>query len=166
MLTGVFIYWGWDSAVTLNEETEDSGSGPGKSAVVSTVILLVTYVLVTTAAQAYGGPDSCSIDNADDVLRAARRRRARVTARQAADHRGADLGARLDADDDPADRRGPRCRWPAPRRDAGALGRVHPRFLTPDVSTIVIGVVSTVWFVVLSASSARTSSSTRSPRWR
>ncbi len=24
LLTGVFIYWGWESAVNLNEETEDS----------------------------------------------------------------------------------------------------------------------------------------------
>ena len=32
LLTGVFIYWGWESAVNLNEETEDSDSAPGKAA--------------------------------------------------------------------------------------------------------------------------------------
>ena len=30
-----------------------------------------------------------------------------------------------------------------------ALGRVHPRYLTPHVSTIVIGVLATVWYVPL-----------------
>ena len=30
-----------------------------------------------------------------------------------------------------------------------AFGRVHPRFLTPHVSTITIGVVAAVWFGVL-----------------
>ena len=33
ILVAVFIYWGWDSAVTVNEETEDPHEGPGKSAV-------------------------------------------------------------------------------------------------------------------------------------
>jgi amino acid transporter len=31
------------------------------------------------------------------------------------------------------------------------LGRIHPRFLTPHVSTVVIGVLATVWYVVVSA---------------
>ena len=46
LLIGVFIYWGWESAVNLTEETEDSRSAPGLAAVLSTLILLVTYVSV------------------------------------------------------------------------------------------------------------------------
>ena len=49
VLTGVFIYWGWESAVNLNEETTDSNSSPGLAAIASTVILLLTYVLTTVA---------------------------------------------------------------------------------------------------------------------
>jgi amino acid transporter len=30
-----------------------------------------------------------------------------------------------------------------------ALGRVHPRFLTPHVSTITVGVIAAIWFGVL-----------------
>ena len=56
MLTGVFIYWGWESAVNLTEETEDSVSAPGVAGVSSTVILLGTYILVTVAVIAYAGP--------------------------------------------------------------------------------------------------------------
>jgi amino acid transporter len=54
-LAGVFIYWGWDSAVAANEETTDAHVTPGRAAVISTIVLLVTYVVVTVAAQAYAG---------------------------------------------------------------------------------------------------------------
>jgi len=40
VLLGVFIYWGWDSGVAVNEESEDSARGPGRAAVVSTLLLL------------------------------------------------------------------------------------------------------------------------------
>src|SRR5215813_2660399 len=49
ILAAVFIYWGWDSAVAANEETRDSKVTPGRAAVISTVILLFTYVIVAVA---------------------------------------------------------------------------------------------------------------------
>jgi amino acid transporter len=55
MLIALFIYWGWDTAVSVNEETKDSSRVPGIAAVTSTLVLLVTYVLVTVAAEAYAG---------------------------------------------------------------------------------------------------------------
>jgi amino acid transporter len=55
ILAAIFIYWGWDTAVSLNEETKDKDKLPGQAAVISTVVLLLTYVLVTTAAQAFAG---------------------------------------------------------------------------------------------------------------
>ena len=57
LLLGVFAYWGWESAVNLAEETTDGASTPGRAAVWSTVILLVTYVAVATAVVAYAGLD-------------------------------------------------------------------------------------------------------------
>ncbi|WP_031475750.1 APC family permease [Streptomyces bicolor] len=56
LLLGVFIYWGWESAVNLTEEVEDSATAPGKAAVWSTVVLLVTYVAVAYAVVTYAGP--------------------------------------------------------------------------------------------------------------
>lgn len=44
MLLGVFAYWGWESAVNLNEESEDAVEAPGRAGVVSTVILLFVYL--------------------------------------------------------------------------------------------------------------------------
>src|ERR1700689_709034 len=51
----LFIYWGWDTAVSVNEETKDKAKTPGRAAIISTVILLVTYVVVILAAQSYSG---------------------------------------------------------------------------------------------------------------
>src|SRR5207302_4767628 len=55
VLLGIFIYWGWDSGVAVNEESRDRTHGPGKAAIVSTLILLLTYVLVPAAAQSSHG---------------------------------------------------------------------------------------------------------------
>jgi amino acid transporter len=51
----VFIYWGWDTALSVNEETKDPSKTPGRAAMLSTVILLVTYAIVIFAAQAFAG---------------------------------------------------------------------------------------------------------------
>jgi amino acid transporter len=73
LLLAVFVYWGWDTAVSINEETKDSARTPGRAAVLSTILLLVTYGLVTIAAQAYAGVGDkgsglANPDNSGDVL--------------------------------------------------------------------------------------------------
>ena len=55
MLVAVFLYWGWDTAVACNEEADDPGRTPGRAAVLSTVLLLVTYALVAVATVAFAG---------------------------------------------------------------------------------------------------------------
>jgi amino acid transporter len=55
LLLGVFAYWGWESAVNLTEETTNSRTAPGWAAVLSTVILLLTYLGVATAVLAFAG---------------------------------------------------------------------------------------------------------------
>ena len=68
LLIGVFIYWGWESAVNLTEETRDSARAPGLAAVVSTVILLVTYVVVSIAVLAYAGLETLAEYDDDDAI--------------------------------------------------------------------------------------------------
>jgi amino acid transporter len=51
----LFIYWGWDTAVSVNEETKDAQTIPGRAAVLSTLVLLATYALVILATQSYAG---------------------------------------------------------------------------------------------------------------
>ncbi|MBJ7331133.1 MAG: APC family permease [Solirubrobacteraceae bacterium] len=147
VLLGVFIYWGWDSTVTVNEESTNSSETPGRAALVSTVILLLIYVVVAIAAQAYGGPEEL-VKNADDVLSALGE---------------SVFGSPLDkiliiavltsAAASTQTTILPTARTSLSMARAGAmpesLGRVHSRFLTPHVSTILMGSLSIVWYVVL-----------------
>ncbi len=69
----VFIYWGWDTAVSVNEETKDKNKTPGRAAMLSTVILLVTYALVIFSMQSFAGTKTTgnglgNSANAGDVL--------------------------------------------------------------------------------------------------
>ena len=69
----LFIYWGWDTAVAVNEETKDPAKTPGRAAILSTVILLVTYVIVILSAQSFAGVGTSGIglgnsNNTGDVL--------------------------------------------------------------------------------------------------
>lgn len=76
-LLALFIYWGWDTCLALTEETKDPKRTPGRAALLTTVILLVTYVSVTIAAMMYAGLGETGTglgnpDNADDFFLAIR----------------------------------------------------------------------------------------------
>lgn len=73
LLLAVFIYWGFDTAVSVNEETKDARKTPGRAAVTATFVLLAIYVVVTTATQAYAGIGTRGLglgnpNNANDVF--------------------------------------------------------------------------------------------------
>jgi amino acid transporter len=65
LLLGVFAYWGWESAVNLTEETTNPRTAPGRAAVLSTVVLLLTYLGVATAVVSFAGTDWLA-GNADE----------------------------------------------------------------------------------------------------
>jgi amino acid transporter len=147
VLLGIFIYWGWDSGVAVNEESEDSHSGPGRAAVVSTLLLVLIYVVVSFAAQAYGG-EKLLVDNADDVLSVLGGKVfgspldklliIAVLSSAAASTQTTILPtARTSLS---------MARWRALPR---TFGTVSPRWQTPTVSTIVMGVTSIVWYVAV-----------------
>lgn len=54
MLLGVFAFWGWEAATNLSEECRKP-SDAGKAGLLSTVILLITYVLVAISVVLYLG---------------------------------------------------------------------------------------------------------------
>jgi amino acid transporter len=69
----IFIYWGWDACLAVGEETKDPGKTPGIAAVITTLILVCTYVLVAYAIQSFAGFSEVGIglnnpNNTDDVL--------------------------------------------------------------------------------------------------
>ncbi|MCV7243015.1 APC family permease [Mycobacterium mantenii] len=55
VLMAIFMYWGWDTAVACNEESDDPSHTPGRAAIISTFLLLATYTLVTVSAVAFAG---------------------------------------------------------------------------------------------------------------
>jgi amino acid transporter len=63
----VFLFWGWESTLSINEETENSDTVPGRAAVTSTLILLLTYVTITIAVVSYGGVGAGLIGYGDDA---------------------------------------------------------------------------------------------------
>ena len=148
LLVAIFIYWGWDSLVSVNEETENKERTPGVAAVTSTIILVFIYVIVSFASQAYRGSEFL-VDNSDDVLSA--------------------LGAEVlgwgdfvliiavltSASASTQTTILPTTRTSLSMAANGALpkyfGRIQPRFLTPSTSTIWMGVLSVVWYAGLTA---------------
>ncbi len=149
VLLAVFIYWGWDSTVTVNEETKDASRTPGIGALTATVILVLIYVIVSVAAQAYGGVDQL-IENSDDVLS--------VLGNEV-------FGSPLDkiliiavltsaaASTQTTILPTSRTALSMARAKAAPakFGEVHPRYFTPYFSTWAFGVASIVWYVGLTA---------------
>jgi amino acid transporter len=149
VLLGIFIYWGWDSGVAVNEESRDRNRGPGKAAVVSTLILLLTYVLVAAAAQAYHGAGFLS-NNSSDVLNALGKGVfgsgldklliiCVLTSASASTQTTILPTARTTLS---------MAKW---RAIPAAFGRIHPRFLTPSFSTLLMGGLSILWTIALLA---------------
>ena len=152
LLLAIFIYWGWDTAVSVNEETEDATETPGRAAIASTFLLLAIYVVVSVAAQAFHGIDYLN-KNSDDVLGAL----------------GKDvLGSPWDklliiavltsAAASTQTTILPTTRATLSMASHGALPRtfakIHPRHLTPSVSTVWMTAVSIAVFVVLNTVSS------------
>jgi len=73
VLLCLFIYWGWDALITVNEEADDADRVPGRAVLVSTFVLLGTYLFTAVAAIGFAGTGDTGIglgnpDNATDVL--------------------------------------------------------------------------------------------------
>ena len=153
MLLMIFIYWGWDTILSLNEETQERDKTPGKAAVAATLILLATYLLTTVAAVSYAGVGETGIGlgneaNAGDVFRVIGEPvlgswnwivLVAVLVSAAASTQTTILPAARGTLAMGVYRGLPR-----------SFARVHPRYHTPDFSTIAIGVTAIAVFLALS----------------
>lgn len=133
--------------MTVNEETEDSGSAPGRAAVVSTLVLVGIYVLVAVASTAFAGPALLS-NNSTDVF--------------APIGKGV-LGSGLDklliiavltsASASTQTTILPTARTALSMARSRAIpsrfGEIHPRYLSPGFATLAMGGASIVWYVGL-----------------
>lgn len=69
----IFAFWGWDSALTLSEETKNAQTTSGRAAILAVVSILCTYLLVSIAVIMYAGVGDTGLglsnpEVADDVF--------------------------------------------------------------------------------------------------
>jgi amino acid transporter len=166
LLLMLFIYWGWDSAVAVNEETADPTKTPGRAAIISTVMLVVTYTLVTIAAESFAGVGSSGIglgneDHAGDVLS--------VLGSAVFGHGwfGSTLthllilmvltsaAASTQTTILPTARTS--LSMAVYRAIPSVFAKIHPRYLTPTVSTLTFGAISIVLYATMNYSDNPTS---------
>jgi amino acid transporter len=158
----VFIYWGWDTALAVNEETKDRKRTPGLAAILSTIILLVTYTLVVTSMQAFAGVKTHgnglgNVNNAGDVLSVqgnlvfgsggvgtffTHLLLLMVLSSAAASTQTTILPTARTT-----------LSMAAYRAIPKVFAKIHPRFLTPTVSTVTMGVVSILVYIGLNYTS-------------
>jgi amino acid transporter len=158
LLTAIFIYWGWDTAVSVNEETKDRSKTPGRAAVLSTVLLLVTYALVTTSAQAFAGVGTtgnglANTDNSGDVLSGLGNS---VFGSVGFGHFLSKLLVLMVLSSASASTQTtimPTARTALSMADhrgiPSAFAKIHPRFRTPTWSTVGMGLASIAFYVLL-----------------
>ena len=154
----LFIYWGWDTAVSVNEETSNKTVTPGRAAVISTVILLGVYELVVLSAQSYAGLGTKGIGlgnpaHQGDVLSVlggsifgssgfgsflSHLLLLMVLSSAAASTQTTILPTARTT-----------LSMAVYKSIPSAFAKIHRRFLTPTVSTVTMGAVSIIFYVVM-----------------
>jgi len=150
ILLALFIYWGWDTCLALNEETKDPTRIPGRAALLTCVVLLFTYVGVTVAAMMYAGLGEEGVGlgneaNADDIFSSIK------------DGLLGPMGwllvvaVLISAVSSTQTTILPTARGTLAMGVYRALParfkEVHPRFKTPSFSTLVMGVVASLYYI-------------------
>ena len=157
LVGSIFAFWGWDTCLTLGEECKDPTRTPGRAGLLAVTSILLTYLLVSSAVMMYAGVGEEGLglgnpENSDNVFGA--------LADPVLGKWGgllvylavlASSVASLQTTFLPASRA---------MLAMGAYGAfpkrfadVHPRYLVPSFSTVVAGVVTGVFYTVVSLSS-------------
>ncbi|NML54864.1 APC family permease [Streptomyces sp. R302] len=150
----IFIYWGWDACLSINEESTGSARTPGRSAFLAMVVIVASYLVVAIAVQMYAGIGETGTglgnpDTADNVF-----------AVLAGPIMGSGLGillfvavlasaaASLQTTFIPVARTA--LAMSTYEAFPPAFAKVHPRFKTPGRATVVAGVATGVFYAVMS----------------
>ncbi|MFC9518459.1 APC family permease [Nocardiaceae bacterium NPDC056970] len=160
-LTGsIFAFWGWDTCLTLGEESKDPKRTPGRAGLLCVLSILVTYLMVAVASMMYAGVGDTGLglgnpDNSENVFGA--------LAEPILGRWGglvlflavlASSAASLQTTFLPA------ARTMLAMGAYGAfpkkLANINPRFLVPSYATVVAGVLTAVFYTVVSLLSERT----------
>lgn len=149
MLLGVFAFWGWEAATNLAEECRRP-SDAGRAGVLSTIILITTYLLVAVSVVLYLGKSGFYPVGESGLVMV--------------DMSGVVLGPMAFlilvavalsalASTQSTMVPGSRAFLSMARRGAlpAKLGLTHPRFKSPWVSLALLGGVAAAWFVLVSS---------------
>ena len=153
ILLALFIYWGWDTCLAVNEETENPSTTPGRGAVISAFVLVAIYVSVALLVMMYAtvGTEGIGLgneENHDDVFLAMKDV---VLGPWGWLIVVAVLASVLSSTQTTIL---PTARGTLSMGVHGALparfGEVHPRNQTPGFSTLVMGAAAVAYYVAMS----------------
>lgn len=143
----LFIYWGWDTSLSIAEETKDSRNNPSKAAMLSIGITAGIYAIVVASIIAFSGIAAIS-GNEDDVFA--------VMAQDVLGSFGAFalmVAVLFSAISSTQTTILPTARTMFSMGRAGALpgrfGKQNSDTLTPEYSTLVTGAVSAFLYLIL-----------------
>lgn len=157
VLMAIFMYWGWDTAVSCNEESDDPGRTPGRAGVISTFLLLATFTLVTVSAVAFAGVATAGIGlgnphNSKDVFASIGPELFGngVLGKIALLMLAASILTSASASTQTTILKTTRTTLSMGAYKAlpDSFAKTHPRYLTPSTSTIAVGVVSIIFYVL------------------
>jgi len=152
----VFIYWGWDTAVSVNEETKNRNRTPGLAAMTSTVILLLIYFLVIFSMQSFAGIGTKgnglgNLSHAGDVLSIQANAVFGTGTAGSVFYHLLILMVLSSAAASTQTTILPTARTTLSmgvyRAFPRSFAKIHPRFLTPTVSTLLMGLVSIIFYI-------------------
>lgn len=164
VIGSIFAFWGWDTCLTVNEESKDADKTPGRAAILTVGIILATYLLVAIASMMYAGvgADGLGLGNeetSDNVFGALAEP---VLGRWAALLLFLAVLASSAAS--------LQTTFLPPARTLLAMGsyraiptrfaEVHPRFLIPSFATLACGIGTAVFYSLLTLLSERVLSDT------
>lgn len=147
----IFIFWGWDVVLTMNEETKDPSKTPGRGATLTVLIIIVLYMLIAISVISFSGVGDGALglgnpDNQESIFAVlsgpvmgpfAILMSIAILTSSASSLQSTMIG---------------------PARTLlsmgffkalpEAFGRIHPRFQSPTIATIVSGAAAGVFYVV------------------
>jgi amino acid transporter len=156
-LIAVYMFSGWDTGIMVNEETENARETPGNAVMLSVVVLALMYAFFTFSFQGAVTNKALQANGANALSYIAQQVAGSALAKYmilavALSAIGSTLATLVSGVREAfamgADGVLPR-----------ALARTHPRFHTPSLATVIIGVLAVIgtWIYILGSSSVQNS---------
>ncbi|MFT4087053.1 MAG: APC family permease [Gordonia sp. (in: high G+C Gram-positive bacteria)] len=153
----IFAFWGWDTCLTLGEESKDPEKVPGRAGLLAVITILLTYLLVSVAVMMYAGVGTEGVglgspDNSENVFKP-------LATPVLGTFGGLMLFLAIFASSVASLQTTflPAARTMLAMGAYGAfpkkLASVHPRYMVPTYATVVAGIVTSVFYVLVKLAS-------------